>query len=577
MATNDWQIETDDYDLFGAQGVTEALPGTPTIDGNGHLVIPDEPYFSPSTLQNSTMDKDPNNTGPTTGFWDYYPLTIDIDGFIYYYNENTGINVRGPAGATHVSWDDLTPEQKASLKGQDGTNGRDGANGQDGADGRNGYSAYELWLIDNGWQDDPEDHPLSDFYAYLANLSSNIVQEGTGNGSLILNYRNQAGSIASGEGSTALGYHTTASGSNSIATGNYTVAGYPNQLVIGKYNANQPGSLFEIGNGLDDNTRSNVFTIDTLGNVTTTGDIVDGYGNTLYNKVDKVAGKQLSTYDFDSTYKDMLDSYYVETTVNPLSTNPVSSSAVYTAIQSATSAISRPTQASSSADEDLCFFHPASVSSGTLDAAKFTTNLTWNPNKKTLKTTNIGVTHTGNFAFGNNLLSGANNQILFGQYNEGKENTIIEIGGGYSNESRQNLLELNANGDITAYGDVIDGGGNTLSSKQDKLTFDQTITQYSSNMVTSGVIYDYLTSHGIDPVSGISVPEVDYLETLVNQLTVLVNQLQAQVTAIGDPRIITDDLYNDHTYTYGIYDGEFYIRRTDDDDDEEEEEEDPEV
>lgn len=577
MATNDFQIQvdTDDYDLFGAQGHTTPLPGTPTVDPSGHLVIPSDPFFPPSTLKNSTMDKDPNNTGPTTSFWEYYPLSIDVDGYIFYYNENTGINVRGPGAIAHVTWDELTPAQRESLKGQDGADGTDGVNGRDGVDGQNGYDAYQLWLIDNGWQDHPEQHPISDFYAYLANLSNAIIQEGTGNGSLILNYRGQTGSVASGAGASAFGNHTTASGANSIATGNNTIAGYQNQFVIGKYNANKSTSVFEIGNGTDTNTRSNLFEIDTNGNIITSGTITDGGNNILSNKVDKVIGKQLTTYDFNDHYKDMLDNYHVDSNVSSLSNNPVSGNAVYNAILTATSSITRPTQTISTTDEDLCFYHPSSTSTETLDAAKITTNLTWNPNKKILKTTNSGVTHSNTLAFGTNLVSGANNQLLFGTYNEGYEGNLLEIGGGFSSENRLNLLSLNENGDLTSYGDIIDGGGNTLSDKQDRLEFDQTITQNSENMVTSGVIYDYLTSHGIDPVSGIVIPGLDAVQTQLIQLGIAIGQLQAQIDAIGDPRVIIDDLHSDRTYTYGIYDGEFYIRRTDDDEDEEEEEEEP--
>lgn len=579
MATNDFeiQVDTDDYDLFGAQGHTTPLPGTPTVDPSGHLIIPSDPFFSPSTIKNSTMDKDPRNTGPTTSFWEYYPLSIDVDGYIFYYNENTGINVRGPGAIAHITWDELTPAQRESLKGKDGADGANGVNGRDGTDGRNGYDAYQLWLINNGWQDHPEEHPISDFYAYLANLSNAIIQEGTGTGSLILNYRGQSGSVASGAGASAFGNQTTASGTNAIAMGNNTIAGYQNQLVIGKYNQNKQTSVFEIGNGTDTNTRSNLFEIDTNGNIITSGTITDGGSNTLSNKVDKINGKQLSTYDFNDQYKGMLDNYHVDSSVSALSDNPVSGNAVYNALLAATSSFSKPEQIPSVADEDLCFFHPSDTLSETLDAAKFTTSLTWNPGKQILKNSNSDVTHSNTFAFGTNLISGANNQILFGNYNEGYEGNILEIGGGYSNERRLNLLSLNENGDITSYGDVVDGYGNVLSEKQNQLGFDQTITQNSENIVTSGVIYDYLTSHGIDPEGGIVVPGLDSLQNQITQLGNLINQLQAQITAIGDPRILTDELYLDRTYTYGVYDGEFYIKRIEENEDEDDEEEEPEV
>jgi hypothetical protein len=114
MATNDWKpVPTDDYDLYESDGVVQSLPENPVIDESGHIVlIPHEPYFSPgNTIENSTMDKDPNNTGPTTDFWTNFPISIDINGDIYYYNENTGINVRGPQGISVIKFDELTPEQ----------------------------------------------------------------------------------------------------------------------------------------------------------------------------------------------------------------------------------------------------------------------------------------------------------------------------------------------------------------------------------------------------------------------------------------------------------------------------------
>ena len=89
MATNEWEITTDDYDLYGSEGVPESLPGTPTIDGSGHLVFPDQPYFSPSTNPQSTMDEDSNNTGAMTDFFTNFPISIDINGYIPIYTELT--------------------------------------------------------------------------------------------------------------------------------------------------------------------------------------------------------------------------------------------------------------------------------------------------------------------------------------------------------------------------------------------------------------------------------------------------------------------------------------------------------
>ena len=194
---------TDNYDIYNSQGVPEALPGSPLVDSNGHLIIPDEHFFPPSTLPNSTMDKDPNNTGPTTEFFSYHPITIDVNGYLFYYDENTGVNVRGPAGAPRfVRFSDLTEEEIQILKGADGANGVNGRNGTNGRDGVDGLDAYHLWLRDNGYTE--AEHPIEEFYVYLAGYNVEFIKEGTGQGSLIVNYRGLQ-NTASGEGSCAAG------------------------------------------------------------------------------------------------------------------------------------------------------------------------------------------------------------------------------------------------------------------------------------------------------------------------------------------------------------------------------------
>ena len=105
MPTNDFVFTTDDYDIYSVagDGISDR-PGSPSTD------LPSM-YFPLSNTPKSTMDQDPNNTGPTNDFWTAFPLSIDINGFIFYNGENTGINVRGPAGASNIQWDDLTEEQ----------------------------------------------------------------------------------------------------------------------------------------------------------------------------------------------------------------------------------------------------------------------------------------------------------------------------------------------------------------------------------------------------------------------------------------------------------------------------------
>ena len=58
-----------------------------------------------------------------------------------------------------------------------------------------------------------------------------------------------------------------------VALGKQLSVNHPNQTVIGKNNDNQNDTAFEIGNGTDDNARSNAFTVDWSGNVEASGDI----------------------------------------------------------------------------------------------------------------------------------------------------------------------------------------------------------------------------------------------------------------------------------------------------------------
>ena len=79
------------------------------------------------------------------------------------------------------------------------------------------------------------------------------------------------GTTASGHSSHAEGYGTTARGKRSHAGGLYTVAGYSEQTVIGHYNSNKSNTAFEIGNGSNDNKRSNALTVDWSGNIVAAG------------------------------------------------------------------------------------------------------------------------------------------------------------------------------------------------------------------------------------------------------------------------------------------------------------------
>lgn len=80
---------------------------------------------------------------------------------------------------------------------------------------------------------------------------------------------------ASGANSSAHGESTIASGVDSTASGEGTIAGYSHQTAMGRFNENKSGNLLEVGNGSDDDARSNAM------EVTADGNVLDGQGNIL--------------------------------------------------------------------------------------------------------------------------------------------------------------------------------------------------------------------------------------------------------------------------------------------------------
>lgn len=103
------------------------------------------------------------------------------------------------------------------------------------------------------------------------------------------------GGGATGDYSHSEGLYAVAAGQGSHAQNTGTYARGKSQTVIGEYNELQGTSgsrantdcAFIIGNGTGEGTaRSNALTVDWSGNVETAGDITDGGGNVLSNKLD---------------------------------------------------------------------------------------------------------------------------------------------------------------------------------------------------------------------------------------------------------------------------------------------------
>lgn len=572
---NNWNVTTDDYDLYNPNQGDASLPGSPIMTRSGQIEIDPNFFPMPAPLNPSTMDYDENNTGPTTDFWTDYPIRIDINGDIWYRNQNTGINVRGPAGNSNISFDELTPEQKASLKGADGASGVNGTNGRDGEDGADGLSAYEVWLQDNGWLDHPEEHPLSEFYAFIANYTNNLVIEGIGTGSLILNYRGTHNQ-ANGEGSLAAGDNTIAGGDFTFTAGQGTRAAYDYQVAIGSYNVNKPRNLFEIGKG-DANLRSNAFEVDDVGNAVAANNVIDGVGNVLANKVDKEIGKGLSANDFTNAYKSFIDNYTVDTEINSQSTNPVTNAAIATALESISIGSGKPEQSEAESDSLIPFAFLTSPTEGTVNELYYSANFTYNPVRDSIKTdinTQLG-SYQNVVALGRGLLAAHGNQAIFGTYNAAAATDRFIVGGGVNAQSRTNLLTLNASGDLVVAGEVTDGNGESISDKQDILILDNAPTYNSTNFVNSGKMYDYLISQGMDPTNGfVKHYTITAMQGQITTLQNAVTALQTQITnLIATLHELTDDTYPNNVYTYGIDNDQFYIKLKETEEPEEEEEE----
>ena len=106
-------------------------------------------------------------------------------------------------------------------------------------------------------------------------------------------------SSATNEADFAAGVNAVASGAHSRALGTNVNAGYAYQTIIGKNNANKENTLFEIGNGVDTNNRSNAFEVYSDGLVAT-GKKVQQLPDGVANGFD-FTGKNSNATALDST------------------------------------------------------------------------------------------------------------------------------------------------------------------------------------------------------------------------------------------------------------------------------------
>lgn len=553
-------INTDDYDMYNRGDTVGALSGTASTEPDqGQLFTP---------FRDSLFNQEGNErTGDMTDFWTHYPVVIDENGNVLYNNENTGINVRGPAGHVAIRFADLTPSEISILKGEKGEHGTDGANGRDGVDGQDGKSAYQLWLDENGYS--PETHPISEFYAYLANLTNILIKEGAGEGSLILNYGGDHGN-ADGKGALAINYQNNATGDYTFAQGYNTRATSDYQAVFGKYNANNINNILEVGYGTAPLERKNVFEVSLNGdgrfdrNLTAGGEIEDGNNNILSNKVDKIIGKGLSTNDFSNSYKNKLDGLRVDTALNRLSYQPIANKAVaekVDEIESQYHLLEHSENAAGGGYPLITLEAYPSSSEPTVSQGRYSRNVQYDLSNNAYKLGTLnswGSANTANLLIGTGLETSEDYQIALGKYNDNQSNNIVEIGYGTNDNNRNNILTIDKEGNLSA-NSIEDAFGNTLSEKQDLLSYDTEPTLSSPNLVRSGDLLTYLINNGLINLSGnerdqritalesavASIQTQDYFFSLaISSITDDITSINSDLSSIHSDISIIDNAIN---------------------------------
>ena len=172
-------------------------------------------------------------------------------------------------------------------------------------------------------------------------LGTNSFAEGSGTNTLSANSHaegkntNAAGSQshaegnfsrAEGDNSHAEGNFTIVSGNNSHAEGDNTVADGNNQHVQGKFNISDTTSLDIIGNGTDDDNRSNAYTLDKEGNAWYSGDVY--VGSTSGTNKDDGSVKLAKITDIVTSYNNLTDKPTLNTNIT--TSQPVSESETIT-------------------------------------------------------------------------------------------------------------------------------------------------------------------------------------------------------------------------------------------------------
>ena len=137
--------------------VQDSLNNNPALDTSYEYWMPLDIYMKTFTVMPH------GEYSGEANMWERDNIYIDVNGYVYINGENTGINVKGPAGDITLQFDQLTPSQREQIRGPRGDIGPQGPQGVQGPIGPTGYvdlteeqtallkgddgkSAYEIWL-----------------------------------------------------------------------------------------------------------------------------------------------------------------------------------------------------------------------------------------------------------------------------------------------------------------------------------------------------------------------------------------------------------------------------------------------
>ena len=92
---------------------------------------------------------------------------------------------------------------------------------------------------------------------------------------------NRKSNTSVGNNSVAIGAESQATDNNAVAIGEGTLANVNCKNALGKFNNPTSGDLLEVGNGSNNNNRSNAFRVKPNGDIIAGRDVIDGFGNKL--------------------------------------------------------------------------------------------------------------------------------------------------------------------------------------------------------------------------------------------------------------------------------------------------------